>query len=109
MRPRRAGNVIPIGASAARRHPLPAESPTATPACYIAQPVRMIRGYATRSDLWGSMTAPIDYQPHPGRPRSSRFPTVVVVLLVLIGLTVVFFRPLLGLVLSVVMAVGSSK
>jgi ATP-dependent Clp protease ATP-binding subunit ClpC len=36
--------VIPIGASAARRHPLPAESPTAPPACYIAQPVRVISG-----------------------------------------------------------------
>jgi len=31
-----------MGASAARRHPLPAESLTATPACYIAQPVRMM-------------------------------------------------------------------
>src|SRR5688572_23506064 len=46
---RRDASLVPRGR--ARRHPLPAESPTATPACYIAQPVRIIRGYATRVSM----------------------------------------------------------
>ena len=55
------------------------------------------------------MTAPIDYQPRRSGPRRSRFPVAAVVLLVLVGLAGVFFRPLLGLLMIAAMAVGSSK
>jgi hypothetical protein len=53
------------------------------------------------------MTAPIEYQ-SPSRQRPSRFPTVVVVLVLLVGLGVLLFRPLLGLLMGFALS-GTSK
>jgi hypothetical protein len=54
------------------------------------------------------MTAPIDYQsPSSGR-RPSRIPTVLIVLVALVGLGVLLFRPLLGLLMAFALS-GTSK
>lgn len=46
------------------------------------------------------MTAPLDYQSPTKHQRPSRFPTVVVVLVLLVGLGMLLFRPLLGLLMA---------
>lgn len=54
------------------------------------------------------MSASIDYQSPSRHQRPSRFPTVVVVLVVLVGLGVLLFRPLLGLLMTFALS-GTSK
>jgi len=54
------------------------------------------------------MTRPIDYQSPSTQKRPSRFPTTVVVLVLLVGLAVLLFRPLLGLLMALALS-GTSK
>jgi hypothetical protein len=54
------------------------------------------------------MTAPLDYQSPSNRRQSSRFPTALVVLLALLGLGVLLFRPLMILLMAIAFH-GTSK